>query len=209
MSVLGTRAAHRAARRFLAVAAAIAAATVVVAGGAGAHGETFFQLGAERIQPGATVEVRADLGAGDAFEITLIAKSDGTRRSLGTVPATEEGHLEGYLTIPADVPAGDYLVELAYDVIVMRAPLTIAGAPVTGEQGGGPDRGDGLLVPIGSAASAPSAAAASLAPSTPTSTRASREPIDGLLIAVIAIGGAALLVVGLRLANRSRGATHR
>ena len=111
-----------------------------------AHGETFFQLGAERVQPGGSVEVRADLGAGEAFDLTLIGRGDGARRFLATLAATEEGHLQTYLTIPADVAAGEYLVEIAYDVTVLRAPLTVAGAPIAGEEGQLPGQDEGIGV---------------------------------------------------------------
>jgi hypothetical protein len=193
--------------------AAWSAAVLVALGpGAGtalAHGETFFQLGAERIQPGGQVEIRADLGAGDAFEVTLVAKADGGRRILGTIPATDEGHLQAYLTIPADVPAGDYLVELAYDLTVLRAPLTVAGAPIgSGEEGQPPGQDDGFAAPSssgGAAAGPVTPGSGSIAPAGgPSSVRGTRSAGDGLVALVLAGGGAVALLVALRVLGARR-----
>jgi hypothetical protein len=177
-------------------------------GGALGHGELFFQLGAERIQPGGQVEIRADLGAGDAFEVTLVAKADGGRRILGTIPATEEGHLQTYLMIPADVPAGDYLVELAYDLTVLRAPLTVAGAPIDPGEGGqqpGQDDGFGAPSPSGGGAAVPVVPGSSIVPASDgSSVRGTRSAADGLLAVVLAGGGAAVLLATLRILGARR-----
>ena len=63
-------------------AAAVVVLLALAVGPAAAHGELFFQLGAERVQPGGTVELRADLGAGEAFDVTLISKPGVARRHV-------------------------------------------------------------------------------------------------------------------------------
>lgn len=213
MAISLERAVRRAARSAVTRAAvrlgagAVAAlALAFSAGSVAAHGETYLQLGSERIQPGGQIEVRADLGAGDAFEATLISKADGSRRILGTLPATEEGHLQTYLTIPADVPAGDYLVELAYDLTVLRAPLTVAGAPITGgEDGQQPGQDDGFgAAPSMTGGALPAAPSAGPIASgeAPASVRGRRDGIEGLAIVAIAGGAAAGLLAVIRFVRR-------
>jgi hypothetical protein len=199
LSPIIRRAARRAAR--LIVSAAVASAIVLwSAAPVAAPGELILQLSAERIQPGATIEVRGDLGTGEAFEVALVAKADGSRRLIGTITTVDEGHFQSYVTIPADAIPGDYLFEVAADLTVVRAPLTIAGSPIDpGGGGDGPDRGDGLIVPLPSGFGAGGGANASnpTAPFSPSggsgSTRAGRSPIDGALV----VGGAALLAIAL------------
>lgn len=172
---------------------------------AAAHGELILQLGAERIQPGGAIEVRGDLGMGERFQIALISKADGSRRPIATIPATEEGHFQSYVTVPADVTPGDYLVEASFDLVVVRAPLTVAGTPV--EAGGeGLDQADGLLLPMPSGAAAPAVSAPSAVAPGDTTGRVGRSPVDGLIVVMAAIVGAGLLVGGMRLARRQRGA---
>ncbi|HEY3164531.1 MAG TPA: hypothetical protein VGJ71_09235 [Candidatus Limnocylindrales bacterium] len=176
-----------------------------------AHGELILQLGAEQVQPGGSIEVRGDLGTGESFEVALISKADGSRRLIATIPAVEEGHFQTFVTIPADLAPGAYLLEVAVDLIVARAPLSVAGSPITGEGGGdGPDHADPLVQPMpGSSPAVGGANGAGLtgsaAPGTPASTRAGRSALDGLVIVAVAVLGAAALAVVLRLAGR-RGA---
>ena len=179
------------------------------AGSARAHGALILQLGADRIQPGAAIEVRGDLGTGDRFEVALIAKADGSRRVIGTIPAIDEGHFQAYVTIPSDVVPGDYLLEVAVDLIVARAPLAVAGSPVDGGAPDGPDHADPLLQPMpgsstGSGGAGAGGGAVSPAPAAPASVRNGRSPLDGVVIVVAAIGGAAALAVALRLTGRRR-----
>jgi hypothetical protein len=174
---------------------------LALSGVASAHGELILQLGAERIQPGGTVEVRGDLGQGESFEVALISRADGSRRLIATIPATEEGHFQSFVTVPADVPGGDYLVEVAVDLAVVRAPLTVAGAPVDGVGGGGPEQEEGLLPVASSGVSATGAPGAG----TPGRTAAVvRAQLDGLVAVGLAATGAVVLLAGLRLATRSQ-----
>ena len=170
----------------------------------GAHGELILQLGAERIQPGGAIEVRGDLGSGEQFEIALISKANGSRRWIATIPATEEGHFQSHVVVPADVPEGDYLVEASFDLAVVRAPLTVAGTPINpGEGGEGPDRADSLAVPLPSGFRQDGTSAGG---SGAAGTRGGRSPADGLLVVGAAIAAAAALIGSLRLVGRRRSA---
>jgi hypothetical protein len=191
------RAVLRAARRI--IPATILVAAIALPGGVAAHGETILQLGAERIQPGGEVEVRGDLGAGDTFEVALISKADGSRRPIAAIPAVEEGHFQSWVTIPADLPAGDYLLEVSVDLSVARAPIAVVGSPLAagGEE---PDQGDGLAQPMPTVGPVAGAASLPVGSSEAPTTRAAGSPIDAAAIAV----AAALLaiVVGLRFLGR-------
>ncbi len=189
-------------------------------GGAAAHGQLILQLGAERVQPGGTIEVRGDLGVGEAFEVALIAKADAGRRLIATIPAIDEGHFQAYVTIPADTPTGDYLVEVAVDLSVVRAPLTIVGSAIVGADGvgDGPDHADPLIGPMpsmlaggtgpgaGGAPVARTSGASTTGSTVPVSTRVGRSPIDGALIVGIAALASIALVGGLRIIGRRRSA---
>lgn len=199
------RAVLRAARRLI-PAATILVAAVALPGGVAAHGETILQLGAERIQPGGQVEVRGDLGAGEAFEVALISKADGSRRPIATIPAVEEGHFQSWVTIPSDVTAGDYLLEVSVDLAVARAPLAIVGAPVAGG-GEEPDQGAGLAQPMPTVGPAVAATSLPLGSVEAPSTRAAASPIQGAAIALAAAALAIGLLGGLRILSRRAGRT--
>lgn len=200
------RAAHRAARRFLAAAAIAAAFWIPSAVPAAAHGELVFQLGAERVAPGDVVEVRGDLGVGTSVDIVLISKSDGSRRLLASLTDFEEGHFQDYVTIPADVVAGDYLIEAGTDSIAARAPLTIAGFAVNagGER---PGQDEPLLAPLPSAVSGSAFATPAVGvrsgPVVATDERGT-WPAPPIVIALGVVAGALGLLGGLRLVSRGR-----
>jgi hypothetical protein len=204
------RAAHRAARRIIVAAAIAAALGRVAAVPAAAHGELVFQVGAERIQPGGTVEVRGDLGTGSTIDIVLISKIDGTRRPVATLTNVDEGHFQDFVTIPADVATGDYVVEAGTESIAARAPLTVAGSAVA-EGGDGPDRGDGLLAPMPSGWSGYSPASPATGvrsgPAVAITGDIEGWPLPPLSIAVIVVIAVVGLLGGLRLATRARPST--
>jgi hypothetical protein len=203
------RAALRAARLFLAAVLTAAVVAVAVVVPVLAHGELVFQLGAERIQPGGSVEIRGDVGVGSSVEIVLIGKTDGSRRSLGTLADFEDGHFQGYVTIPADVAVGEYLLEAGTESIAVRAPLVVAGAAVV-EGGDRPGQEEPLVAPMPSGLGG--VAVATLQPGAPLGPAVgggSRDfwPISPVLVAAILVIGAVALLVGLRLAGRPRSGT--
>jgi hypothetical protein len=169
-----------------------------------AHGQLILELGSERIQPGGLIEIRGDFGVGEVLEVALISKADGSRRLIATISAVEDGPFQSYVTLPADVPVGDYLLEVAVDLSVVRAPLTVAGSPEV----------DGLVQPLGSGAAGGGAGAGGLGTRSsdtalpgrpqPTSTRTGRAPVDGLLIIVVATAIAIGALIAIRLVARGR-----
>lgn len=200
------RAALRAARLFLGPALAAAILGLVTVAPAIAHGELIFQLGAERIEPGGSVEIRGDIGVGTSVEIVLIGKADGSRRSLGTLGDFEDGHFQGYVTIPADVAVGEYLLEAGTESIAVRAPLVVAGSAVV-EGGDRPGQDEPFVAPMPSGLG--QAAVATLQPGAPLGPAVgggSRDawPTSPVLVAAILVIGAVGLLVGLRLAARRR-----
>jgi hypothetical protein len=173
------------------------------------HGELIFQLGAERAAPGDVLEVRGDVGAGSTVEIVLISKSDGLRRSIATLTDYEEGHFQGFVTIPPEVTAGDYLVEATTESISMGAPLTVIGYPA-GEGGERPDQAEPLLVPLPSDrpdAAFETSTAVRVGPGTTTATREA-WPLPSIWIAVLVVLAAVALLTGLRLAAGLRPRIH-
>jgi methionine-rich copper-binding protein CopC len=167
-----------------------------------AHGDLILELGAERAQPGGSIEVRGDLGAGESFEVALISQTDGSRRPIATIPATEEGHFQSVVTLPTDVVAGDYVVEVSADLVVVQAPLTIAGSPQDGEGGGGPEQEDGLLkaLPSGFGSGANGAAVGPASSGRPASVEPGASPVRAgrsPLVDVAIIGSALIIGLGL------------
>jgi hypothetical protein len=171
---------------------------------ANAHGEPAFQLGSERVAPGDVVEVRGDLGVGSSVAIVLINTADGTRRSIASLADFEEGHFQGYVTIPADLAAGDYLVEAGVDSVTLRAPLTVAGSPVGGG-GERPDQDEPLIVPLPSGWSgyAFETPAAGSHPGPVTDGQRETLPLPPGLIAVLVVLGSIGLLGGMRRAARA------
>jgi hypothetical protein len=178
-----------------------------------AHGEETLELGAERVQPGGSVEVRGDLGAGQRFAVSLISRIDGSRRAIATIAATEEGHFDAYVTVPPDLRAGDYVLEVTAqevaDPAAARAPIAIVGSPVESE-GERPDQAEGLLGPAASGITVGEPAAAGARPSRsasvtqPTDSAAAQEPLSGLALAGGVVGILALVALGGAIVRRAR-----
>lgn len=182
--------------------------TVVVFSGVvpvAAHGELLFQVGPERVAPGGVIEVRGDFGAGDSVEIVMISKADEARRSIATVVDFEEGHFQSYVTVPADLPAGDYVVEAVSETITMRAQLRVAGVLILpgGER---PDQDEALIgaLPSGRTGSTVETPAARIPTGAVPAIGHDAWPIPPVAIAALFVLGAVGLLGGLRLARRFR-----
>lgn len=191
---------------------------LLVALGAGsrvlAHGEETLELGAERVQPGGSVEVRGDLGTGERFGVALISQVDGTRWVVGSIAASEEGHFDGYVTVPPETPAGDYLVEVTAEGVVdaatARAPIAIAGSPI-GSDGERPDQAEGFAGPPGSGSPGGGPVAVGVLPSRSGTPAAPAEPettsnqMPGVTLAAgVLVGVLAVVVLGRTIARRAR-----
>jgi len=178
-------------RRILSSAAAIAAA-LVVCGSVLAHGgETFINAEPAIVPPGGGVGVRADLLTSGPVRLTLVG-TDGSRREVGTVDETTEGHFEVLIEVPRDLPAGHWtLLAESDDDVYGSTTIEVAGGLVGEEVGGqGPrDEDDGLLVPL------------------PSGWQAGAGPVDlvPLVSLAAAIGALAFLLVGTRRPRRGGG----
>lgn len=170
-----------------------------------AHGELTLELGAERVQPGGSIEVRGDLGSGEAFEVSLIASADGSRRVIATIPTIDEGHFQSYVTVPADLAGGDYLVEVAVGLSVARAPLVVAGPPVDGGGGAGPEQEEGLVQPMPSGFGVgPGVVARGPNPADSSAATNQGDRYSNVAVLAAALIAAAGIAVGLRIVRRAR-----
>jgi hypothetical protein len=197
----------RALRAIISSAAAIAAALLVSAAVFAHGGETFFVAEPTVVAPGGGVGIRADLLTSGPVRLSL-AGTDGTRRDVGIIEQTEDGHFEAFFEVPTDLPVGHWtLLAEADGVAIASVTIEVAGTPVDAELGGQGERDvdDPLLVPL------PSGWQASRS-DPPTATRpavvaASGESMDivpfvSLAAAIIAL---ALLVVRTRPKRTSGG----
>jgi hypothetical protein len=179
-----------------AVAAALALTPAVLAHG----GETFINAEPTIVQPGGGIGVRADLLTSGPVTISL-AGTDGSRREVGTVEETVEGHFEVFLEVPGDLPAGVWtLLAEADHTIYGSTTIEVAGPAVGAQEGGGQgprEEDDRLLVPLPSGWQA----SRSSPPATTTPPAALTDGVDLVPIVSLAaaIGGLALL------ARRTRG----
>lgn len=104
------------------------------------------------VPPGGGVGVQADLLTSGPVRLTL-AGTDGSRREVGVVEETTEGHFEVFFEVPNDLPLGPWtLLAEADDTVYGSTTIEVAGSPVGGEEGGGGqgprDEDDPLLVPL-------------------------------------------------------------
>jgi hypothetical protein len=129
------------------------ALVLVVTGRVLAHGPggPWLIIEPYQVNPGGTVEVRGDnLGADEEVTISLVVGGESTDLGVGT--SDGEGHLEVFVTIPADVPAAGYgLIGRTASGSIARGTFTVAGPPIVDQGGGDPyERG-----PIGTLPPAP------------------------------------------------------
>ena len=187
-------------RPILASAAAVAAALVVVPVVLAHGGETFMNAEPTIVQPGGGIGVRADLLTSGPVTISL-AGTDGSRREVGTVEETVEGHFEVFFEVPSDLPAGVWtLLAEADHTVYGSTTIEVAGSSVKAQEGGGQgprEEDDPLLVPLPSGWQA----SRSSPPGTTTPPAALTNQVDLVPIVSLAaaIGGLAIL------ARRTRG----
>ena len=178
-------------------AAAVAAAFVVAATAAAHGGETFINAEPALVPPGGGVGVRADLLTSGPVRLTL-AGTDGSRRELGVVDETVEGHFEVFFEVPRDLPPGLWtLLAEADDTVYGSTTIEVAGAAVGGEEDGGQgprDEDDPLLVPLPSGWQA----SRSSPPGTTTPPAALTNSVDLVPLVSLAAALGALGVLFLR-----------
>jgi hypothetical protein len=158
-----------------------------------AHGgETFFIAEPSLVQPGGGVGVRADLPTSGPVRLSL-AGTDGTRREVGVVEQTDNGHFEVFIQIPTDLPTGQWMLFAEADGrAIASTTIDVVGTPIGEEAGGqGPrDEGDPLLVALpsgwrASRSNPPEAARPGIV--SPTGEQPDLVPFVSLAAAVIAL----------------------
>ncbi len=152
------------------------------------------------VPPGGGVGVRADLLTSGPVRLTL-AGTDGSRREVGVVQETTEGHFEVFFEVPNDLSIGLWtLLAEADGTVYGSTTIEVAGSPVGGEEGGGQgprDEDDPLLVPLPSGWQS----SRSSPPGTTTPPAALTNSVD--LVPLVSL--AAALVALTLLVMRTRG----
>jgi hypothetical protein len=172
-----------------------------------AHGGVAtFQLGAERINPGGTIEVSGDMTTDDPVVLTLVADADGAARPITTLTALDEGHFRAFVDLPGDVPGGSYTVTASNGLDFASVPLVIAGGPVAdGEQGQRPGQDEAFAGALPSPGGAPGTVSLG-APQplrTPANAGQAADKRSIVVVVVAAIGLA--FVLGTVARSRTRG----
>jgi len=148
------------------------------------------------VPPSGGVGVRADLLTSGPVRLTL-AGTDGSRRAVGVVEETIEGHFEVFFEVPSDLPTGHRtLLAEADETVYGSTTIEVAGAAI-GEEGGGQgprDEDDPLLVPLPSGWQA----SRSRPPGTTVPPTALTETVDLVPIVSLAVAVGALAVLFLR-----------
>lgn len=153
------------------------------------------------VLPGDAIAITADLLTSGPVRISL-ARSDGSRREVGVIEETTEGHFQVVVEIPGDIAPGIWTVLAEADGTAYGSTTIEIGDDVAAPDGGGQgprDEDDALLVPLPSGweRARPSAAGV-VSPSARTETE-DLVPLASLLLAVAAL---ALLVTRTRRRSR-------
>ena len=171
------------------------------------NGPPRITLGAERVAPGAAVEIQ---GINIAAEqpVMLSLAGGGAEYSFGAVMGDEHGDFTQIVTIPRQALAGAYVVRAFGPArLILTAPLTVVGT-AQDEEARQREQEEPLLAampqprpalpnPTGASASAP------LAPAVPQSGQAVSW------MAVVVAGLAAALIVAIAIRRRIGGASAR
>ena len=159
-----------------------------------AHGgQPRLELGVERSNPGAAIELRGvDFEPEESIEIALIGP---LAILLGTITADIEGGFLQLILLPSDLQEGAYHFRAVTDDHEVFSPfLTVEGIATEGEQGAQREQEEGLLGPMPT--SLPPAAPGK----GPAPTPASDPPVRAALLA----GGVVIAALLGCLALRSR-----
>jgi FtsP/CotA-like multicopper oxidase with cupredoxin domain len=109
--------------------------TVAVTTVAAHGGVPILQVSSERVQPGGSLDVLADMTSQGSFEVILLAPAGAEQWTLGRFDTDYEDHIRVVVVIPTDVPAGGYQIVARGDREEASAPLEVSGSPDTGETG--------------------------------------------------------------------------
>lgn len=154
---------------------------------AAAHdGSPTLQVGAERVNPGGTLEVIGDLKAEGTVALTLVAGTGGTPRPLGTASADHDGNFQAFVIVPADVPAGSYSVRARSEVDEASVPILVGRVPETGADDGRLPGQDEALAGTGASSNAVPSIAVPVAPE-PDAVETSVGVIPIALVVLVAV----------------------
>jgi hypothetical protein len=165
------------------------------------------------VNPGGVVVVRGeDLPLDETMQVALVGGTG--RADIGSVTSDGEGHFTLAVTVPADVPVGEYAVEaVGASGAPIRGVLRLVGSPILEVDGAPPGQDEGLpaLRPMASGATvaAPVSPAAPVAsPPAPTTTATGLTPMSEQdLVPIAALGLAVAGLVLLVWRNRGSPAT--
>jgi hypothetical protein len=168
------------------------------------------ELTAERLNPGATLDIR---GINIAAEqpVTLALIGAGAEYALGTVMGDEHGDFKLIVGVPVEAAVGTYNVRaLAPNRVIVAVPLILAGSPISAEGGEQRDQDEPLLAPMpqpqDSSRSQPQPALTSQQPTASAAPAKASSAIAWWGAALAVLGVAAILLFVLR--RRAVGASH-
>jgi hypothetical protein len=188
-------------------------------------GDPRLELAAERMRPGAVLEVRG-INIAPELPVTLTLVGSGGEFALGTALGDEHGDFIFAVSLPAEAIAGAYTVRaFGANRVMASAALELVGAPVAPDGEGGqraedepllaplPQQRPAMPEPTGGPAPAPvqptvirslpAVSGAASASATPQSSRIAVWLIVGLIAAIATVG---LLTIGWRRMQEVRGA---
>ena len=168
-----------------------------------AHGgEPRLELSAERLNPGATLEIR-----GVNFDLEIMVKlslvGTNVEKALGEIMTDPEGGFTLVILLPADLPEGTYRIRAVSDEHDLTSPwLSVTGSAILSQEEGQRGEEEALL-----------AAMPTLSPAFPTSPASmsknqkneSASPTRNLWMAIVLGMGGIVLGSGLRVLIQYRG----
>jgi hypothetical protein len=173
-------------------------------------GSPRIELSAERINPGAPLEVRG-INIAPEQPVAVALVGGGAEYSLGQVLGDPHGDFTLAIEVPREATSGDYTVRaFGTNRVVVAAQLVIAGAPVAREgEGEQRDASEPLLAPMPESRPAPALPAATSALPTASAAPQLDSMLPLVLVAVVAAIAATGLVVVIRRRPTSSSETMR
>jgi hypothetical protein len=155
------------------------------------------QLDADRVQPGDSVDVLADMTSQGDYALLLVAPAAARSWTLGGFDADYEGHVRTVITIPADIAPGTYRLVARGDSEEALAPLeVVVGAEQEGV--GQPLGQDEARAPVPSDPGVAAPVPVGMSPEDPG------DVDSGLMPAAVALVVAVVGALGVGLLTRSR-----
>jgi hypothetical protein len=163
------------------------------------------ELSAERLNPGAALEVRG-INIAPELPIALALVGGGAEYSLGQVLGDPHGDFTLAVEVPREATSGDYTVRaFGTNRVVVAARLAVAGAPAALEgEGGQRDESEPLLAPMPRAGGEPEIQPAH--PAAPRVEPPAAPPVITIPLWLAVAIGVSLAAIGLAVVLRRRAA---